>query len=173
MRFNLIPDNAGRVELGMFQTVIERIEPLGWSATFHCMPAELMQIAEWLSGLSIPTIIDHFGRVKFADGVGQPGYQALLELFRRDHIWVKISCAERESALGPPYRDAIPFAKALLDIAPERLLWGTDWPHTQRFEPGQQPDDGDLVDLIPEMIPDEATRKLILADNPTRLFWND
>ncbi len=107
----------------------------------------------------------------FADGVGQDAYQVLLDLMRLDHMWTKISCAERQTAVGAPYHDAVPFAAALLEIAPERLLWGTDWPHTQRFEPGGQPDDGDLVDLIPVMVPDEATRKMILVDNPTRLFW--
>ncbi len=173
VRFNLIPDNAGSVDIPMFERVIEKITPLGWSTTFHCLPAELLSCAEWLRTLNIPTIIDHFGRVKFADGVDQEGYQALLDLMKLDHMWCKIVCAERLTAVGPPYHDAIPFAKALLDIAPERLLWGTDWPHTQRFKPGQQPDDGDLVDLVPAMVQDETMRQTILVDNPTRLFWAD
>ena len=173
VRFNLIPTNAGRVDIPMFEAVIERIRPLGWSATFHCMPPELLATADWLRRLEVPTVIDHFGRVPFADGVGQPAFQALLGLARADHIWVKISCAERLTSVGAPYHDAVPFARALVDIAPERLLWGTDWPHTQRFEPGLQPDDGDLVDLIPKMIPDQETRRMILVDNPTRLFWAD
>ena len=173
VRFNLITANNGIVDIPMFESVIERITPLGWSVTFHCLPTELMATADWLRGLDIPTIIDHFGRVSFADGVGQDGYQCLLGLMESDHMWTKISCAERLTAVGPPYEDAVPFAKALLDIAPERLLWGTDWPHTQRFKPGQQPDDGDLVDLIPLMVPDEAMRQMILVDNPSRLFWAD
>ena len=132
-----------------------------------------MANADWLRGLRVPTIIDHFGRVPFADGIGQDGYQCLLGLMASDHMWTKISCAERFSANGPPYTDAVPFAAALLDIAPQRLLWGTDWPHTQRFKPGQQPDDGDLVDLIPLMIPDAEIRQMILVDNPRKLFWAD
>ncbi len=171
VRFNLIPDNAGAVEIPMYERVIAKIAPLGWSATFHCLPRELLATADWMRGLDIPTIIDHFGRVKFADGVGQNAYQCLLALMREDHMWCKISCAEQLSADGPPYHDAIPFAAALTDIAPGRLLWGTDWPHTQRFKPGQQPDDGDLVDLLPAMVPDEDIRKMILVDNPSRLFW--
>jgi 2-pyrone-4,6-dicarboxylate lactonase len=171
VRFNLIPGNNGKIDIAMFETVIARIAPLGWSATFHCLPSELMAVADWLRGLDITVIIDHFGRVNFADGVGQDGFQCLLGLMAQDHVWTKISCAERLTAQGPPYHDAVPFARALLDIAPGRLLWGTDWPHTQRFKPGQQPDDGDLVDLIPAMVPDEETRRMILVDNPTRLFW--
>ena len=173
VRFNLIAANNGVVDIPMFETVIERIAPLGWSVTFHCLAAELMDNADWLRGLGIPTIIDHFGRVGFAGGIGQAGFQCLLGLMKSDHMWAKISCAERLTALGPPYEDAVPFAKALLDIAPERLLWGTDWPHTQRFKPGQQPDDGDLVDLIPIMAPDQAMRQTILVDNPAKLFWSD
>lgn len=173
VRFTLIAANNGAVDIPMFETVIERIRPLGWSVTFHGLPAELMENAAWLRGLDIPIIIDHFGRVAFADGVGQEGFQCLLELMTADHVWAKISCAERLTAEGPPYDDAIPFAKALLDIAPDRLLWGTGWPYTQRFKPGQQPDDGDLVDLIPAMVPDEAMRQTILVDNPTKLFWTD
>ena len=173
VRFTLIAANNGAVDFPMFETVIERIRPLGWSVTFHGLPAELMENVAWLRGLDIPIIIDHFGRVSFADGVRQEGFRCLLELMTADHVWAKISCAERLTAEGPPYDDGIPFAKALLDIAPDRLLWGTDWPYTQRFKPGQQPDDGDLVDLIPAMVPNAAMRQTILVDNPTKLFWTD
>lgn len=173
VRFNLIPDLGGSVDIGLFERVIERIAPLGWSVTFHALPGEVIAHADWLRGIAIPVIIDHFARVSFADGVEQEGFQTLVELMREDHIWAKISCSERLSAEGPPYADAVPFAKALLDVAPERLLWGTDWPHSQRYKPGGQPNDGDLVDLIPLMVPDQAMRQMILVDNPTRLFWAD
>lgn len=173
VRFNLIAELGGKPKLAMYERVIERITPLGWSVTLHMLPPELVEIADWIRAIRIPLIIDHFARVNFADGVEQKPYQALLELAAEEHVWVKISCAERLSALGPPYADALPFAHALIEAAPDRLLWGTDWPHTQRFKPGQMCDDGDLVDLLPEMVPDAAILNRTLVDNPARLFGFD
>lgn len=172
VRFNMIGESGG-VDLPMFERVIDRIAPFGWSITFHVKPASLLEHAGWFRSVRIPLIIDHFGRVGFADGVNQPAFQTLLELVREENIWTKISCAERNSATGPPYADAIPFAHALLQIAPDRILWGTDWPHSQRFNPGEMCDDGDLVDLLPLMVPDEKLRWQILVDNPVRLFGFD
>jgi len=170
VRFNLIAELGGKPDLAMFERVIERIAPLGWSITLHVMPPELIEIADWIRAIRIPVVIDHFGRVGFADGVAQKPFQVLLELAAEDHVWVKISCAERLSAVGPPYADVPPFAHALVEVAPDRLLWGTDWPHSQRYKPGLQCDDGDLVDLLPDLVPDEAILAGILVDNPARLF---
>lgn len=173
VRFNMIADSGGAVDLPMFERVIDRIAPFGWSITFHAKPAELVEHVDWFRSIEIPVIFDHFGRVKFADGLKQPGYQTLLDLMKQENMWSKISCAERNTSTGVPYADAIPFAHALLEIAPDRLLWGTDWPHSQRFKPGEMCDDGDLVDLIPLMVPDAAIRQQILVDNPARLFGFD
>jgi predicted TIM-barrel fold metal-dependent hydrolase len=173
VRFNLIEESGGAVDLAMFERVIGRIARLGWSITFHLKPNELVEHADWLRKLPIPTIIDHYGRVPFEDGVRQEAFQVLLQLLGEPHVWAKISCAERQSALGPPYDDAPPFAHALLAVAPDRLLWGTDWPHSQRFRLGQQCDDGDLVDLVPRLLPDAAARRKVLVDNPARLFGFD
>jgi predicted TIM-barrel fold metal-dependent hydrolase len=170
VRFNLIAELGGEPNLPMYERVIERITPLGWSITFHMMPPTLIEIDDWLRGIEIPVIIDHFARVSFAEGVEQKPYQVLLDLAREEHVWVKISCAERQSAVGSPYEDALPFAHALIEASPDRLLWGTDWPHSQRFKPGQMCDDGDLVDLLPEMVPDEAILARTLVDNPAKLF---
>jgi len=173
VRFNLIAELGGKPNLPMYERVIERRRPLGWSVTLHMLPPELVEIADWIRGLQIPVVIDHFGRVSFADGVAQLPYQVLLDLAVQDHVWIKISCAERQSAFGPPYRDTLPVAHALIDVAHDRLLWGTNWPHTQRFNPGQMCDDGDLVDLLPEMVPDAAILNRTLVDNPARLFGSD
>ena len=173
IRFNLIAELGGKPNLPMYKRVIERITPLGWSITLHMLPPELVEIADWIRTIRIPLIIDHFARVDFAGGVKQKPYQVLLELAAEEHIWVKISCAERLSALGPPYLDSVPFAHALIEAAPDRLLWGTDWPHTQRFKPGHMCDDGDLVDLLPEMVPDAAILTRTLVDNPAQLFGFD
>jgi predicted TIM-barrel fold metal-dependent hydrolase len=99
--------------------------------------------------------------------LAQPGFKALVEMAKRDNVWVKLSGADRISAAGPPFHDALPYAQALLAAAPDRVLWGTDWPHpNNRFNP----DDGDLVDLLPLVAPDEAARRKLLVDNPARLY---
>lgn len=171
VRFNMHVDAGGSADTAMMERVIERVRPLGWSVTFHTRPRDVVDLAGWFAGIDMPVIIDHFGRVPFGDGVGQPAFRSLLELARgHGHIHVKISCIERCSAQGPPYDDAAPFAHALLEAAPDRLLWGTDWPHSQRFGLGEQCDTGELVDMIPALVPDEGLRRRILVENPLRLF---
>jgi len=116
----------------------------------------------------VPYVIDHMGAVDASAGVEQPGFQRLLALVARDEkCWVKITGPERISRTGPPFHDAVPYARRLIEAAPHRVLWGTDWPHPNvRF----MPNDGDLMDLVPRYAPDEQTRRLLLVDNPTRLF---
>lgn len=170
-RFNMIQASGGEVNLPMFERIADRIAALGWSITFHARPDEIVAHRDWFRTLELPVILDHFGRISFGDGTDQPAFQALLTLLREEgHIWAKLTCAERNTVEGPPYRDALPYAHAMVDIAPDRLIWGTDWPHSQRWEPGDMCDDGDLVDLVPEMIRDAGTRQAILVDNPARLF---
>jgi predicted TIM-barrel fold metal-dependent hydrolase len=107
-------------------------------------------------------------RVPTADGIEQQPFQTLLDLMQDERAWVKISGAERLTADGrPPYDDVVPFARALVDAAPGRVLWGTDWPHPNVRH---TPDDGDLVDLLVDLIPDDATRRRVLVDNPAMLY---
>jgi predicted TIM-barrel fold metal-dependent hydrolase len=107
-------------------------------------------------------------RVPTADGVEQAPFQALLELMRDERAWVKISGAERLTAHGPPpYDDVVPYARALVAAAPDRVLWGTDWPHPNVRH---MPDDGDLVDLLVDLVPDETTRTRVLVTNPETLY---
>jgi predicted TIM-barrel fold metal-dependent hydrolase len=122
-----------------------------------------------LRRLPTPVVIDHMGRVKTEAGLRQAPFQALLELIRNEpHFWVKICGAERISSAGPPYLDAVPFAQALIQAAPDRVLWGTDWPHPN-IE-GVMPNDGDLMNLLAESAPNENVRTRILVDNPHRLY---
>jgi 2-pyrone-4,6-dicarboxylate lactonase len=124
-------------------------------------------LAPALARSPVPVVIDHMGRVDAALGVDHPDFRAVRRLLRLPHVWVKVSGAERISRLGPPYADAVPFARALLDDAPERVLWGSDWPHPNL---GHVPDDGELVDLIRAYAPDERERQALLVDNPARLY---
>lgn len=171
VRFNLHVSQGGSADKREIEAVIDRVRPLGWSVTFHARARDLEADAGWFAGMAAPVIIDHYARVDFGGGVGQPAFRNLLELARNnEHVHVKLSCIERCSASGPPWEDSLPFAHALLEAAPDRLLWGTDWPHSQRFAIGQQCDTGALVDMIPKLIPDEALRRRILVENPLKLF---
>lgn len=169
-RFNCIAELGGRVDLAMFERCFDRMASFGWHVVFHVMPNGLLELRDWFRKIPIPVVIDHFARVEFADGIDQPAYKALLELMREDHVWSKICCADRQSATGYPYDDAIPFAEALIEVAPERLMWGTDWPHSSIFEPGHTPNDGDLVDLMARLAPDMEIRRRIMVTNPARLY---
>ncbi len=173
-RFNCIDALGGGVDLAMFERSIERIGRLGWCIEFHVLPEGLVEYADWFRTIQIPVILDHFGRCEFSHGVDYKPFQVLVELMRSDNIWCKLCCADRQSATGVPWDDTIPFSDALIEVAPDRLLWGTDWPHGNNFKPGVIPNDGDLVDLVARMAPDEALRHKIFVDNPVRLFgWAD
>lgn len=169
VRFNFVKHLGGVPDMGEFHRVIARVKPLGWHVVLHFDAGDLVEFSDLLSTLPVPFIIDHMGRVPVKNGLDQEPFRRLLELARtNESCWVKVCGAERISAAGPPFTDAVPFAQALVAAAPERILWGTDWPHPNisRF----MPNDGDLVDLIPLIAPDEAIQRKILIDNPQRLY---
>ena len=168
VRFNFVRHLGGMPDLDEFDRIIERIRPLGWHVVLHFDAADLVEFDNVLKRLPVPFVIDHMGRVPTAGGLEQEPFRRLLELARRDNCWVKICGAERISSAGPPFVDAVPFAQALIKAAPDRILWGTDWPHPNISR--HMPNDGDLVDLIPLMAPDVATQERILVDNPQRLY---
>lgn len=166
-RFNFVKHLESRPELSFVRRTVERVKPLGWHLVVHLEGGDIIELQDLFKGITIPMVIDHMGRPKAADGVDQPAFRTLLEFLRRDNVWVKICGPERVSSLGPPFADAIPFAQAIVAVAPERVLWGTDWPHPNvRW----MPNDGDLVDLFPRMVPDPVPQKKILVDNPARLY---
>ena len=109
------------------------------------------------------------GRVPTKDGLEQKPFQILLEFAKRDNCWVKVCGAERISSAGPPFTDAMPFAKALIQTAPDRVLWGTDWPHPNMKT--HTPDEGQLVDFIPKIAVTADQQRKLLVDNPMRLYW--
>jgi 2-pyrone-4,6-dicarboxylate lactonase len=169
VRFNFVKHLGGVPDMGEFHRVIERIKPLGWHVDLHFDAGDLVEFADLLRKLPVPFLIDHMGRVPTQAGLAQPPFQQLLSVARdNERCWVKISGAERISSSGPPFTDAAPFAQALIKAAPDRILWGTDWPHPNISK--HMPNDGDLVDLIPLFAPDPATQKQFLVDNPHRLY---
>ncbi len=169
VRFNFVRHLGGVPDMEEFHAVIDRIRPLGWHVDLHFDAVDLVGYDELLSGLPVPFIIDHMGRVRTGEGLQQPAFQQLLKLARgNERCWVKISGAERISSAGPPFTDAVPFAQALIAAAADRILWGTDWPHPNIAR--HMPNDGDLVDLLPLFAPDARLQQQILVDNPHRLY---
>jgi len=168
IRFNFVQHLGGTPDLNVFHELVERVRPLGWHVVLHFDAADLLDFGTMLRQLPVPFIIDHMGRVPTKDGLDQRPFKILLETARMDNCWVKICGAERISSAGPPFTDAVPFAQAVLAVAPDRTLWGTDWPHPNIKK--HMPNDGDLVDLIPLFMPDEAQQRRVLVENPDRLY---
>ena len=134
----------------------------------HLNAEDLIEYEDFLGQFDLPIVIDHMARVPTAGGVEQPAFKILLDFMKRENMWVKICGAERISAAGPPFHDAVPFAQQLIAVAPDRILWGTDFPHPNIKQ--HMPNDGDLVDLLPLFTQDEALLTKILVDNPNRLY---
>jgi 2-pyrone-4,6-dicarboxylate lactonase len=168
VRFNFVKHLGGAPDMHVFNHVLQRIQPLGWHLVVHLDAADIVELSGLFRALSLPFVIDHMGRVNAGAGLEQRPFRALLELMQLGNCWVKVCGAERVSAAGPPFADAIPFAQALVDAAPDRVLWGTDWPHPNVGR--HMPNDGDLVDLVPLIAPDEALRRKLLIHNPASLY---
>ncbi len=168
VRFNFVKHLGGAPDMSVFRSIVDRIKPFGWHVVLHFDATDLLEFKDLLDNLPIPFIIDHMGRVPTGDGVSQVPFELLLDVAQRDNCWVKICGAERVSTAGPPFTDAVPFARALLKVSQDRILWGTDWPHPNIKK--YMPNDGDLVDLIPLFMPDKELQKKILIDNPHRLY---
>ena len=168
VRFNFVAHLGGAPDLKAVDSVIERIAPLGWHLQVHLDAADIGTYRDFLNRLRVPFIIDHMGRVEAQHGVGQKPFLQLLDLMKNELAWVKISGSERVSRAGKPFHDAIPFARRLIAAAPDRVLWGTDFPHPNVK---WMPNDGELVDLFAKTCDDDDLRRKILVDNPTRLYW--
>ena len=167
VRFNFVKHLGGRPDFTFFHRTVDRLKALGWHLILHLDADDILEFEALFRKIPVPMVIDHMGRVAAAGGLSQKPFRALLAFMKNENAWVKICGAERVSAKGPPFSDAVPFARALIEAAPDRILWGTDWPHPNVKH---MPNDGDLVDLIPLMAPDPALQKKILVDNPARLY---
>jgi predicted TIM-barrel fold metal-dependent hydrolase len=156
------------------ERMADRIKGLGWHVVLHVdKAAEIAEIAPRLRRLPVDFVIDHLGRVRGKEGVGNPGFQALLALLREvDHGWAKLASWYRLSDQGAPYDDMTPMATALIAARPDRIIWGSNWPHPILWD-RPMPNDGDLLDQFMGWAGDAATRRQILVDNPARLYGFD
>lgn len=166
-RFAFLARLGGTPDFSRVKRAADRIKAVNWSVDLYLEPQMIEALSPQMEALPVPYVIDHMGAVKAAQGIDQPAFKALLALARRDQkCWIKIMGPERMSATGAPFADTIPFARALIEAAPDRVIWGSDWPHPNV---PVMPNDGDLVDLIPQFAPDETQRRKLLVDNPVRL----
>jgi 2-pyrone-4,6-dicarboxylate lactonase len=167
VRFNFVRHLGGRPDMAFFRKTVDRLQALGWHLVLHLDAQDLIEFEELFRKLPVPFVIDHMGRVKAADGVEQQPFKILLSFMETPNAWVKICGAERVSSKGPPFTDAVQFGRALIEAAPDRVLWGTDWPHPNVK---WMPDDAGLVNLFPLMAPEKDLQYKILVDNPARLY---
>ena len=169
MRLNT--DNKGGMPIGFDQIgeLEARIKPFGWHIEWLFPGKDIVALMPVFAKIKVPMSIGHFAYQPATAGVGAPGFKALLELMRRGNTWMKISGANRVSATDlPPYDDVKPMARALIEAAPERIMWGTDWPHPNKYI--ANPNDGDLVDAFGDWVTDEAMRRKIMVDTPAKFY---
>jgi 2-pyrone-4,6-dicarboxylate lactonase len=173
LRFNFVKRLADSVPRDTLTSLAARIAPLGWHTVIYFEAAELPDLYDFITSLPTVVVVDHMGRPDVSQPVDGPQF-AMFQRLMREHprIWSKVSCAERLSKSGPPdYDDVVPFARRLVESFPDRVLWGTDWPHPNLKS--HMPDDGKLVDFIPRIATSAQLQRQLLVDNPMRLYWSD
>jgi predicted TIM-barrel fold metal-dependent hydrolase len=151
--------------MAVFWRVIDRIKGRGWHIVLHLDAPDIAPLSDMIRKLPLTFAIDHMGRVPAAAGPDQPALRALLDLAKLDNCWIKLSGAERIDM--PPYDKAAPVARKIAQAIPDRILWGTDFPHPN---PTHVCDEADLIDLIPQYAPEAELQRKLLVDNPARLY---
>ena len=169
VRFNFVAHLGEAADKDAVREIVEKIKPFGWHIVVHFDSHWLEDLAPFLKELDIVTVIDHMGRVDASAGVEQQAFQLLLELMEEERFWVKVCGSERISRAGPPFHDAAEYGRLLVETFPDRVLWGTDWPHPNIKK--NMPDDGELVDLLKIIAPGADKLESLLVTNPTRLYW--
>ncbi len=170
VRFNFVRRLVEKTPHHIFHEIAQRISRFGWHVVVYFEASDLDELAPFLAALPTPVVVDHMGRPDVTKGAGHSEFQRFVRLMEEhENIWTKVTCPERLSQSGPPYDDVLPFARTLVSRFPQRVLWGTDWPHPNMKS--HMPDDGALVDYIPRIAPDPAVQRTLLVDNPMRLYW--
>lgn len=164
----LTPQSWGITTIERLRRTVERIAPFGWHVQILMSGDQIAQQESVLASLPVPVVIDHLGRIPQPDGVDHPGARAVLRLLQKGSTWIKLSEPYADTRLGAPdYADTSKLARAYIEAAPERSLWGSDWPHpTEKMKP----DDALLFDLLASWAPDASVREKILVENPATLF---
>jgi 2-pyrone-4,6-dicarboxylate lactonase len=150
--------------------VIEKAASLGWHVVVYFESEDLERLAPMFEAIPTPVLIDHLGRPDVRLGTEHPRWLRFLKMLdEHPNMWVKVAGPERNSFAGPPYDDVVPFARQIVERYPDRVLWGSDWPHPNMTT--HMPDDGKLVDHIPRVAVTPELQRKLLVDNPMRLYW--
>jgi 2-pyrone-4,6-dicarboxylate lactonase len=170
-RFNFVRRLVDFTPRGVLAEIAQRITPLGWHVVVYFEAQDLPELWDFFTALPTTVVVDHMGRPDVSKSVDGPEFALFLRLMREHtNVWSKVTCPERLSKSGPPgYDDVVPFARRLVETFPERVLWGTDWPHPNMKT--HMPDDGKLVDYIPRIAATRELQRKLLVDNPMRLYW--
>ena len=164
VRFNFVKHLGGAPDMAVFDRVLAIVRPFGWHVVLHLDAPDIAELAPMIERLPMTKVIDHMGRAPAKAGIDQEPFRILLGLARREDVWVKVSGAERIA--DPPFTAAVPFARALMEVAPDRVLWGTDFPHPNLKH---EVDEADLVDLLADYGDADALHQLLVT-NPARLY---
>jgi 2-pyrone-4,6-dicarboxylate lactonase len=172
VRFNYVRRLVDPEPDRYYHQIIEKIAPLGWHVVVYFEASDLEERWDFFTSIETRVIVDHMGRPDVSKPVDGPDFQRFVRLLREnENVWSKVTCPERLSLTGPPYDDVVPFASFVVNEFPDRVLWGTDWPHPNLID--HMPDDGALVDFVPHIAPTATLQQALLVDNPTRLYWED
>ena len=171
MRFNFVKRLVDALPHNELVEIAGRIAPMGWNIVIYFEAAELEELADFLLALPAPLVVDHMGTPDVTKGSDSAEFDRFVAFMdAREDIWCKVTCPERLSKEGPPfYSDVIPFGQRIVEAFPERVLWGTDWPHPNMRT--HTPDEGQLVDVIPHIAVTVEQQRKLLVDNPMRLYW--
>ncbi|MFJ3551567.1 amidohydrolase family protein [Streptomyces sp. NPDC090114] len=177
VRFNFVRRLVDASPQDGLRTIAEKVAPLGWHVVLYFESADLPDLEDFFASLPTPLVVDHMGRPDVTRPVDGPEFSRFLRFVGAGDVWVKVTCPERLSATGPaaldgephPYADVVPFGRRVVEEFPDRVLWGTDWPHPNLT--GHMPDDGLLVDYVPRIAVTADQRHKLLVDNPMKLYW--
>ena len=171
VRFNFVRRLVDFTPRDVLEGIAARIAPLGWHTVVYFEMPDLPDLEAFFTALPTTVVVDHMGVPSVDKGVDHPENRRFLKMLETHrNIWAKVTCPERVSLAGPPYDDVVPFGRALVEHFPDRVIWGTDWPHPNQKT--EAPDDGVLVDYIPKIAPAAAQQQALLVDNPMRLYWS-
>lgn len=171
VRFNFVKRLVDSTPKEVFLSIAEKVKQLGWHIVVYFEAPDLEELIPFLKELGTTIVVDHMGRPDVAKGVDHPDFQRFVDFMaENENVWCKVSCPERLTLQAPDYSDVVPFAKTLVEKFPDRVLWGTDWPHPNMKS--HVPDDGHLVDVIPKIATTPELQQALLVDNPMRLYWD-
>ena len=171
VRFNFLKRLVDATPREVFMEIAERVVKIGWHCVVYFESQDLEDLQPFLTSLPGTIVVDHMGRPDVTKPLDDPHFTRFMDLMSvHTNFWVKVSCPERLSVDGPPYNDVVPFARTLVDNFPDRVLWGTDWPHPNMKS--HVPDEGHLIDIIPRIANNPEKQQALLVDNPMRLYWD-